>query len=279
MSDPVVSPGYLAGRLGADDLCVVDASWYMPAESRSGRAEFEAAHIPGAVFFDIDAIADVSTGLPHMLPAPDDFARMAGALGLAPDKEVVIYDGAGLFSAARVWWTLRTMGFSRVFVLEGGLPRWRTEGRPLEQGPGAPAPTSFTPSFDAALVRHVEDVKAVIATGSAQLVDARPAPRFRGEVPEPRAGLRGGHMPGACNLPFGQVVADGALKPAADLRAVFEAAGVDLERPIVTTCGSGVTASVLALALARLGLDRVPVYDGSWSEWGGRDDTPVVTGP
>ena len=279
MSDPVVSTAHLAGRLGADDLCVVDASWYMPAESRSGRAEFEAAHIPGAVFFDIDAIADVSTGLPHMLPAPEDFARMAGALGLAPDKEVVIYDGAGLFSAARVWWTLRTMGFQRVFVLEGGLPRWRAEGRPLEHGAGAPAPTRFTPSFDAALVRHVEDVKAVIATGSAQLVDARPAPRFRGEVPEPRAGLRSGHMPGACNLPFGQVVADGALKPAADLRAVFEAAGVDLERPIVTTCGSGVTASVLALALARLGLDRVPVYDGSWSEWGGRDDTPVVTGP
>jgi len=279
MSDPVVSTARLAERLGAPDLAIVDATWFMPAENRSGRGEFEAAHIPGAVFFDIDAIADTSVDLPHMLPTPKAFAEAAGALGLSPDLEVVVYDAHGLFSAPRVWWTLRAMGFSRVAVLDGGLPRWRAEGRPLATGAASPTPRAFTAAPDAGLVRHLDDVRAVVADRSAQMLDARPAARFRAEAPEPRAGLRGGHMPGACNLPFGAVVgADGGLKPAGELRAAFEAAGVDLSAPIITTCGSGVTASVLALALARLGLDRTPVYDGSWSEWGGREDTPVVTG-
>lgn len=279
MSDPVVSTAWLGERLGSPDVAVVDATWFMPAENRSGRAEFEAAHIPGAVFFDIDAVADTTVNLPHMLPTPQAFAEAAGALGLSPELQVVVYDAHGLFSAPRAWWTLRAMGFAHVRVLDGGLPRWRSEGRPLEAGPPAPRPRAFSALPDSGLVRSLEEVRAILDDGSAQLVDARPAARFRGEAPEPRPGLRGGHMPGACNLPFGAVVGpDGGLKPAAELRGVFEAAGVDLSRPIVTTCGSGVTASVLALALARLGLDRVPVYDGSWSEWGAHPDAPVVTG-
>lgn len=280
MSEPVVSTHYLASRLGAPDLAVVDATWFMPAEGRSDRREFEAAHIPGAVFFDIDAIADPSGGLPHMLPSPEDFAREAGALGLSPDQEVVVYDAHGLFSAPRVWWTLRVMGFPRVFVLDGGLPKWVGEGRPVAQGAAAPTPRSFTANVDGALVRDIDDVLRIVQDRSAQMVDARPAARFRGETPEPRAGLRGGHMPGACNLPFATLVDEsGRLKPAEAVAAAFEAAGVDLERPIITTCGSGVSAAILALGLSRLGLDRIPIYDGSWTEWGGRDDTPVVTGP
>ena len=279
MSDPVVSTAYLASRLGAPDLAIVDATWFMPAEGRSGRREFEAAHIPGAVFFDIDAIADTSGGLPHMLPSPDVFAREAGALGLSPDQEVVVYDAHGLFSAPRVWWTLRVMGFPRVFVLDGGLPKWVGEGRPVAQGAAAPSPRTFAARFDSALVRSVEEILQVVQDSSSQMVDARPAARYRGETPEPRAGLRGGHMPGACNVPFATLLDEaGRLKPADAIKAAFEAAGVDLGRPVVTTCGSGVTAAVLALGLSRLGLDRVPIYDGSWSEWGGREDTPVVTG-
>ena len=279
MTDPVVSTEYLADRLGAPDLCVVDATWYMPAENRSGREEHLSARIPGAVFFDIDEIADKTVDLPHMLPTVEAFAKAAGALGLSPDKEVVVYDAHGLFSAPRVWWTLRAMGFPKVRVLDGGLPRWIAEGHPVESGPTAPTAVDCPACLDAALVRAIDDMQQVIDAGSAQIVDARPAARFRAEAPEPRAGLRGGHMPGACNLPWNAVVgADGGLKSADDLRAAFAEAGVDLETPIVTTCGSGVSAAVLALALARLGLDRTPIYDGSWTEWGGRDDTAIVTG-
>lgn len=279
MTDPVVSTEYLADRLGAPDLCVVDATWYMPAENRSGREEHLATRIPGAVFFDIDEIADKTVDLPHMLPTAEAFAKAAGALGLSPDKEVVVYDAHGLFSAPRVWWTLRAMGFPKVRVLDGGLPRWIAEGHPVESGPTAPTAVDCPACLDATLVRAIDDMQQVIDGGSAQIVDARPAARFRAEAPEPRAGLRGGHMPGACNLPWNAVVAaDGGLKSVDHLRAAFADAGVDLERPIVTTCGSGVSAAVLALALARLGLDRTPVYDGSWTEWGGREDTPIVTG-
>jgi thiosulfate/3-mercaptopyruvate sulfurtransferase len=280
MSDPVVSTAWLAQHLGDPDLRVVDATWFMPAENRSGRAEHALAHIPGAVFFDIDEIADKSLDLPHMLPEPQAFAQAAGALGLTPDAHIVVYDAHGIFSAPRVWWMLRAMGFPRVHVLDGGLKAWLAEGRPVEAGPVAPQAQSFTPVFDAGLVRDAQAVLDILGDGSAQMVDARPGPRFRGEVPEPRAGLRGGHMPGACNLAWNAVVAaDGRLKPAAELEAAFLAAQVDLNRPIVTTCGSGVSAAVLALALARLGRDRTAIYDGSWTEWGGRSDTPIVTGP
>jgi len=280
-TDPLVSTSWLAERLGSDEVQVVDASWFMPGEPRTGAGSYAAGHIPGAVFFDIDAIADPSSGLPHMLPAPDAFAEAAGALGLRRDLTVVVYDAQGIFSAPRVWWTLRTMGFPEVFVLDGGLVKWRAEGRPIDAALPHPVATTIEPAFDPSLVRDIDSVRQTLATRDAQVIDARPGPRFRGEVPEPRAGLRGGHMPGALNVPWGELVeADGAMKSADALRAAFEAAGVDLGRPIVTTCGSGISASILALALAVLGRDDVPVYDGSWSEWGAADaGTPVATGP
>ncbi|RAK61207.1 3-mercaptopyruvate sulfurtransferase [Phenylobacterium hankyongense] len=277
--DPLVSTAWLAERLADPDVQVVDATWYMPGEPRSGREDHAAGHIPGAVFFDIDEISDHGTDLPHMLPTPEAFAAAAGALGLRRDATVVVYDGQGIFSAPRVWWTLRTMGFPKVVVLDGGLKKWRAEGRPVETAETQATPTRLEPAFDPARVRDLDAVRGLLDGGAAQLVDARAGPRFRGEAPEPRAGLRSGHMPGACNVPWGPLVnADGTLKSAAELRETFEAGGVDLTGPIVTTCGSGVSAALLALALARLGRDDVPVYDGSWTEWGGRADTEVVTG-
>lgn len=280
MADPLVSTDWLAERLGRPDVQVVDASWYMPADRRDPAAEFAAGHIPGAVFFDIDALSDRASDLPHMLLSPEAFAQAVGQLGLRREATIVVYDGAGLFSAPRVWWTLRVMGFPKVAVLDGGLPKWRAEGRPVETGAARPAPVALSASFEPDLVRDLAFVRQAVASGEAQLVDARGAPRFRGEAPEPRPGLRSGHMPGAKNLPFNLLVApDGTMQGAGEIRAAFEAAGVDLDRPIVTTCGSGVTASVLALGLARLGLDRIPVYDGSWGEWGAQADTPVAVGP
>lgn len=276
--DPVVSTAWLADRIRSPGVRIVDGSWHMPAENRNGREEYLQAHIPGAVFFDIDAIADQASDLPHMLPSPEDFARAAGELGLARDADIVVYDTHGVRSAARVWWTLRAMGYTKVQVLDGGLRKWIAEGRPIEGGEVYPPKVLVEPAFDPGLVRSADDVKAIIATGKTRVVDARSAGRFSGAAPEPRAGLRSGHMPGAANLPWEEVVAqDGTLKAASDLKSSFKAAGVDLRKPIVTTCGSGVTASVLALALARLGLDRTAVYDGSWTEWASLPDTPVVT--
>ena len=281
MTDPLVSTAWLAERLGDPTVKILDGSWWMPAEARSGRDEYLHAHIPGAVFFDIDAIADRTVDLPHMLPTPEAFAAAAGRLGLSRDATIVAYDTFGVRAAARVWWTLRVMGFTQVFVLDGGLKAWLAEGRPVEAGEVTPRPTTVTSDFHPALVRNVDDVRAVLTSGSAQMVDARGAARFRAEVPEPRAGLRSGHMPGARNLPFDTLLdAHGRMKPAADLAPLFDAARVDLDRPIVATCGSGITASVISLALARLGRDQAAVYDGcSWTEWGGLSDTPVVTGP
>lgn len=279
MSDPVVSTAWLAARLSDPAIRVVDGSWFMPAEGRSGRAEFLERHIPGAVFFDIDEIADRTRDLPHMLPTPDVFADAAGALGLSRDAHIITYDSFGIRAAARVWWSLRVMGYTRVHVLDGGLKAWIAEGRPVESGDVVPEPVAVAPRFDAALVRDAATVAQLLEDGSARLVDARPAARFRGDAPEPRAGLASGHMPGAANVPFDQVLtADGTLKPASALAAVFADAGVDLDRPMVTTCGSGVTASVLALALARMGRGRTPVYDGSWSEWGSLPGASIVTG-
>jgi thiosulfate/3-mercaptopyruvate sulfurtransferase len=278
MADPLVSTAWLADRLGDPDVQVVDATWYMPGEG-TGRETYRSGHIPGAVFFDIDQVADHATDLPHMLPAPDVFAAQAGKLGLRRGATVVVYDAHGIFSAPRVWWTLRTMGFPKVFVLDGGLKGWRAEGRPLEAGEVTPPSTTLESVFDPHLVRDLDAVRELLERREAQLVDARAGPRFRGEAPEPRAGLRSGHMPGACNVPWGGLIhPDGTMKDAAGLRAAFEAGGVDLRGPIVTTCGSGVSAALLALALARIGRLDVPVYDGSWSEWGGRPDTPVATG-
>lgn len=280
MTDPLVATDWLAARLTDADVQVVDATWYMPNEGRRGLDTYRLEHIPGAVFFDIDGIADPATDLPHMLPSPAAFAEAAGALGLRREAAVVVYDAQGVFSAPRVWWTLRVMGFPNVFVLDGGARKWRDEGHPFTDGDGAPKPVALAADFRPELVRDLTAVREALENGSAQVVDARSAARFRAEAPEPRAGLRGGHMPGACNVPFGDLVLpDGTMKPAAELRVAFEQASVDLATPIVTTCGSGVSASVLALALARLGREDVAVYDGSWTEWGGRADTPVVTGP
>ncbi|MDB5474657.1 MAG: rhodanese family protein [Phenylobacterium sp.] len=279
MTDPLVSTAWLAEHLDDPQVQVVDATWFMPNDGRSGRADYEREHIPGAVFFDIDAIADRTTDLPHMLPSPEAFAEQVGALGLRREAEVVVYDALGLFSAPRVWWTLRVMGFPKVYVLDGGLPKWRAEGRPVETSRPSPAPSVLQAVYDPQLVRDIGAVRQLLAEREAQLVDARPAARFRGEAPEPRAGLRSGHMPGAKNLPWADLVQpDGTLRSPEQIRTAFQAAGVDLAAPIVTSCGSGVSASLLALALARIGRADVAVYDGSWTEWGGRDDTPVVTG-
>lgn len=277
MTDPLVSTAWLAERLGDPTVRVVDATLPLVGQPGHGRDSYLAGHIPGAVFFDINVIADPDTDLPHMLPTPAAFAAAAGALGLNRDATIVVYDAHGIYSAPRVWWTLRAMGYPQVFVLDGGLKAWRAEHRPLETDTPAIAPIAVTPLPVPKLVANLEAVTELLASGMAQVVDARSAARFRGEAPEPRASLRSGHMPGALNLPFNEVVnADGTLKTATELKDVF--AHVDLERPIVTTCGSGVTASVLALALARLGRFDVAVYDGSWTEWGGRTDTAVVTG-
>jgi thiosulfate/3-mercaptopyruvate sulfurtransferase len=275
--DPLVSTAWLAERLGDPDVRVVDATLPLVGQSGHGRDSYAAGHIPGAVFFDINAIADPDTDLPHMLPSAPAFAEAAGALGLDRRASIVVYDAHGIYSAPRVWWTLRVMGYPNVFVLDGGLKAWRAEGRPLETAEPAPRPVEVEPVFDWRLVADLAAVARHLESGEAQVVDARSAARFKGEAPEPRATLRSGHMPGALNLPFNLVINDeGTLKSADELRAAF--AHVDLGRPIVTTCGSGVTASVLALALARLGRFDVAVYDGSWTEWGGRPDTAVATG-
>ena len=278
-ASPLIAAAELAVRLDDPQIRVLDASWFLPTEGRSGRNEFEEVRIPGAAFFDIDAISDASVDLPHMLPAPEAFAVAAAALGLTPDAEVVVYDSFGIRSAARVWWTLRVMGFDRVRVLDGGLRVWKTEGFPVETGaPKPPSQGVASIRFDPARLRDHAAVTAALDSGSAQVVDARSAPRFRGEAPEPRPGLRSGHMPGAFNLPFDRLLTEeGRLKPPAALAEAFREAGVDLGRPIIATCGSGVTASVLALALELLDAPAA-VYDGSWAEWGREDGGEVAVG-
>jgi thiosulfate/3-mercaptopyruvate sulfurtransferase len=269
----------LAAELGAPDLGIIDASWHLPPTGRLGRAEFLQGHIPGSVFFDIDTVADVSTGLPHMLPQPGTLANAMGALGLGDGMRFVVYDALGLFAAARVWWTLRAYGAGDVRILDGGLPKWVREGRPLETGDARPKPRVFTPRPNPHWVASLDDVRKALASGSAQVVDARPAERFRGAAPEPRPGLRSGHMPGALNLPFSEIIEHGRLKPPETLKALFAAAGVDLGKPVITTCGSGVTAAILALAAEEAGGKVEGLYDGSWAEWGGREDCSVATGP
>ena len=274
--NPLVTTEWLAKELGAPDVRVVDGSWHMPQLNRDARGEFAAAHIPGAVFFDIDAIADHSTDLPHMLPDAGAFASAVGALGIGRGDRVVVYDVRGVVSAARVWWTFRAFGHEAVAVLDGGLRKWRAEGRPVESGAPAPVARTFEATPRPELVRDLHAMRANVATRSAQVLDARSAGRFAGTEAEPRAGLRGGHIPGSLNLPYDTLYrADGTLRSPDELRGALREAGVDLGRPVVTTCGSGVTASVLALALYLVGRHDVAVYDGSWSEWGGRADTPI----
>lgn len=275
-----VSPGWLAAHLDDEKVRVVDASWYLPTEPRDPDAEYLAGHIPGAVRFNLDKVADTSVDLPHMLPSEADFSAAVGKLGIGDGDTVIIYDGAGLFSAPRVWWTFRVFGVADVRILDGGLPRWRAEGRTIDTGIVTPTPRPFTARLDRARVRALDDVRAVLDKKTATVVDARPAARFRGEAPEPRPGVRGGHMPGAHNVPTGPLIVAGALAPAETLAAAFAAGGVQVGDDVVTSCGSGVTAAILWLALETLGqpVDKLALYDGSWTEWGGRADTPIVTG-
>lgn len=280
----LVSTGWLADRFGRPGLRVLDGSWYLPGSGRRPAEEHAAGHIPGALFFDLDATSDARSPLPHMLPAADEFARQMAALGLSDQDEIIVYDGTGAnVSAARVWWTFRVFGHARTAVLDGGLGKWRREGRPLEAGAVTLPPATFTARLDVAMVRDLAAVRAVMRGDSSsdaeQIVDMRPVGRFAGTEPEPRPGLRAGHIPGSRNLPYADLVAaDGTLLPADDLRCRLAAAGVDPARPIVATCGSGTSACALVLALEVLGCHRTAVYDGSWTEWGGADDTPVETG-
>jgi thiosulfate/3-mercaptopyruvate sulfurtransferase len=275
MQNPFVTTGWLAAHLTDPKVVIVDGSWFLPAANRKPHEEYLASHIPGAVFFDIDGIADKTTDLPHMLLPPAQFAAAVGALGIGDGMAIVIYDEAGLFSAPRVWWEFSAMGAPDIRILEGGGPKWRTEGRPLEAGETKRAPAIFTPHFHQELVRDFDQVRAAL-TAHETVVDARPAGRFAGRDPEPRPGVVQGRMPGSLNVPAMDLVADGMLKPAAELRAMFDTAGVDLDKPVVTSCGSGVTASTLMLALRTAGAKNVAVYDGSWAEWGSQADAEVV---
>ncbi|MDB5570300.1 MAG: 3-mercaptopyruvate sulfurtransferase [Hyphomicrobiales bacterium] len=275
---PLVSTQWLAERLGDPGLAIVDASWYLPAMNRDGKADFLAAHVPGAVFFDIDAISDHSTDLPHMMPAPEAFAAAVGAMGISDDKTIVVYDGAGLFSAPRVWWMFRTFGARNVFVLDGGMPKWLAEGHPTQSGEAASAAAAFKPAFEAGAVAGMADVRAALDSG-AQVADARAPGRFDGTAPEPRPGLPSGHMPGARNLPVTALVADGRLKPPAQILEAFAQAGVDPDRPLITSCGSGVSAAIINIALAAAGKPAPRLYDGSWTEWASRPGASIEPKP
>lgn len=277
---PFVSASWLNAHRHDTDIALIDARMLPPGnDTRDIAAEYRAAHLPGAVFFDIESLSDHQTPLPHMMPDIDAFADALGKLGLNEQQHLVIYDEGNLFSAPRAWWMLRLTGASRISILSGGLAGWKQQGLPLEQGDVSPAAQVFharPPAVGA--IRSLDDVLALCRTGDEQIVDARPAPRFLGEVDEPRPGLRRGHIPGSFNVPWSALVEGGALKPADALAAIFHQAGVDIQRPIVASCGSGVTASVVMLALFVLNAPQVALYDGSWSEWGARDDVPVVTG-
>jgi thiosulfate/3-mercaptopyruvate sulfurtransferase len=278
-SPSLVSTEWLAAHLDAPDIVVVDGSYYLPTQKRDGHAEYLAAHIPGAVFFDINAIADTTTDLPHMLPSPEAFSSAMRQLGIGDGITIVVYDGLGMFSAPRIWWTFRIFGVRDVYVLDGGFPKWKAEGRPIELHEVKRTPRHFTARFNPAAVADLAAVKKVLADKSAQVVDARSAERFAGTAPEPRPGLPSGHMPGAFNVPYSEIVEDGRLVEPDRIAAAFAKAGVDTDKPVVTSCGSGVSAAILWLALEAIGKKPQSLYDGSWTEWAAQPGAAIEPKP
>lgn len=277
--DPIVSTSWLKEHLNAPDVVIIDASWYLPAMQRDAKKEYRQEHIPGALFMDIDEVSDQNSEFPHMLPEPHVFSSQMRRMGIGDGQTIVVYDGAGLFSAARVWWMFRAFGVESVFVLDGGLPAWKAEGNPVTDEIPARLPRHFTAILNHDMVRNLDEVQEALQTSSHLVLDARPSARFKGQAPEPREDVRGGHMPGALNLPHTLLLNEGKLRSKEELHDIFQQTGVDASTPVITSCGSGVTAAVLTLALEHAGFTKTALYDGAWTEWGSSDKTEVVSEP
>lgn len=281
MSNDIVSTDWLADHLGSPDIAIIDASWHLPTANRDPKKEFADAHIPGAQFFDIDELSDTASNLPHMLPSPEKFSSRMRRMGIGDGKRIIAYDTVGLFSAARAWWMFKVFGHDDVAVLDGGLQKWLAEGRATEDGL-APARQErhFTARFKGSMVKNMKDVAVALKSDAAQVVDARSGTRFRGEEAEPRPGVRAGHMPGASNIHYASLLnPGGTLKSPSEIEAIFATAGIDLSKPVITSCGSGITAAILSLGLTLAGTRDHALYDGSWTEWGGNPDNPIIAGP
>ncbi|KZL28601.1 3-mercaptopyruvate sulfurtransferase [Pseudovibrio sp. WM33] len=277
--DPIVSTSWLKDHLDAPDVVIIDASWFLPAMERDAKKEYEQEHIPGALFMDIDDVSDQNSPLPHMMPEPHVFSSKMRKMGIGDGQTIVVYDGMGIFSAARVWWMFRAFGVKSVFVLDGGLPAWKEEGYPISDEVPARMERHFTAMLNNDMLRNLNEVQNALETSSHLVLDARAPERFKGLAPEPREGVRAGHMPGALNLPFGLLLNDGKLRSKEDLQNIFAQAGVDASTPVITSCGSGVTAAVITLALEQVGFTKNALYDGSWTEWGSSSKTEVISEP